>query len=418
MARKKRSNKPASAGRRNAAEQQPSPADQADAAVDTSRGAVTDGGELKRINVGVIVVALLVAVLGTGIIYVFTQWLPLQEGGQTASSLVAEVNDEAITERDVDVELEVQKAAQAQKGGVLQDDEDVIRAVRRELLDSLVDQQLLLQAAQASGIEVLDEEIDGAIESLGEELTVDMSRLHDDVIAAGITEAEYGDWLRRGITVRRYLQTEEAKDLGLAYRRERGVATGDDIFVSVTMDDVAPMLQRQATIRFVSQEGADIQAASVGNPAPDFTVTDLEGRAVSLSDFRGQPVMINFWATWCKPCVLEMPMFVSAYERYKDEGFVVLAVNVQEPVADVEPFARERGLSMPVVLDEDGHVSTIYRVRGLPSTFFVDAQGILVEAKRGTLASHSELADLLQRIMPDGEAYFTGVDARAVGLLP
>lgn len=120
-----------------------------------------------------------------------------------------------------------------------------------------------------------------------------------------------------------------------------------------------------------------------GFSAPGFTL-DLLGsnkpnEKISLSDLRGQVVMINFWATWCPPCREEMPAIQSVYEDYQDEGFVVLAVNTtfQDNEFDIIDFIDEYGLSFPVLLDRSGEVSQKYQLRGLPSTYFVDKKGVI-----------------------------------------
>jgi peroxiredoxin len=114
-----------------------------------------------------------------------------------------------------------------------------------------------------------------------------------------------------------------------------------------------------------------------GQTAPDFELKDLEGQPVRLSDYRGQAVMINFWAIWCGYCRTEMPVIQAAYDRYQDSGFVVLAVDVMDRKDPVVEYVREAGLTFPVLLDSSSKVSTQYRVRGLPTSFFVDQDGVI-----------------------------------------
>jgi peroxiredoxin len=124
-------------------------------------------------------------------------------------------------------------------------------------------------------------------------------------------------------------------------------------------------------------------APQAGFAAPEFTLETHEGDIVSLADLRGQVVLVNFWATWCPPCRAEMPAIQQVYETYQEEGFTVLAVDVQENEAQVAAFARESGLSFPILLDRDGSVSARYQVRAMPSTFFVDQDGVIQEVTLG-----------------------------------
>jgi peroxiredoxin len=129
-------------------------------------------------------------------------------------------------------------------------------------------------------------------------------------------------------------------------------------------------------------------APVVGAPAPDFTLKTLDGETASLSQFRGQPVLINFWATWCPPCRLEMPDLVRAYETHKAEGFVILGVNLtfQDSLSDVQAFVKEFNMTFPVLLDEDGNVTqNLYRLMGLPLSVFVNREGTITRLNLGAM---------------------------------
>ena len=114
----------------------------------------------------------------------------------------------------------------------------------------------------------------------------------------------------------------------------------------------------------------------VGNPAPDFALEDLSGRTVRLGELKGRPVLINFWATWCPPCLKEIPEIQRFYARYRGQ-LEVLGVDVAEPRERVEAFVRRGGYSWTFLLDTHGRVTEQYLVMGLPTSFFLDAGGIV-----------------------------------------
>ncbi len=115
----------------------------------------------------------------------------------------------------------------------------------------------------------------------------------------------------------------------------------------------------------------------VGFRAPGFSVPALDGRSLSLADYRGKVVMINFWATWCIPCRVEMPSMENLYEKYGGRGFEILAVSGGESQSVVQPFIENLKLSFPILLDEQFEVHEKYEVSAIPSTFLVDKSGVI-----------------------------------------
>jgi thiol-disulfide isomerase/thioredoxin len=140
--------------------------------------------------------------------------------------------------------------------------------------------------------------------------------------------------------------------------------------------------------------------------APDFTLTTLDGSPVRLSDLRGKPVLINFWASWCGPCRAEMPHIQAAFEAHADEGLIVLGVDQLESPPPVATFANDYGLTFPIPLDEDGKVSATYQARALPTSFFVDRDGVIRDTFIGPMTSgliESKLETILTNRTSGGE---------------
>jgi len=117
-----------------------------------------------------------------------------------------------------------------------------------------------------------------------------------------------------------------------------------------------------------------------GLEMPNFTFPDINGKEVSLSDHRGKVVLVNVWATWCPPCRQEMPSMQSLYEKFKDENFKILAVSIDsEGRAAVAPFMLKMNLTFPALLDPGETIRPLYGITGVPESFIIDKQGILVE---------------------------------------
>ena len=138
---------------------------------------------------------------------------------------------------------------------------------------------------------------------------------------------------------------------------------------------------------------------AVGQKAPDFILTDLKGEKHRLSDYRGQGVFLNFWGTWCKPCETEMPSINNQYQKFKDMGVQVLAVNISESNLAVEKFAERHKLDFPIVIDKDGQVQSAYGIDPLPATFLIDKNGKVIKYFTGQM-SEDTVRDLMNEIKP------------------
>ncbi len=117
-----------------------------------------------------------------------------------------------------------------------------------------------------------------------------------------------------------------------------------------------------------------------GVPAPNFTLPDLDGKMVSLADYKGKVVLLNIWATWCPPCVDEMPSMEKLYQELKGESFEILAVSIDvSGTKAVLPFMIENKLSFPALTDSKGDIKSLYQTTGVPESFIIDEEGIIVE---------------------------------------
>lgn len=126
--------------------------------------------------------------------------------------------------------------------------------------------------------------------------------------------------------------------------------------------------------------GPPASSVVVGEQAPDFTLVNMEGERVSLSDYRGQVVVINFWATWCPPCREEKPTMESLYQQFKDDGLVFLAVNVEADGHQVvSQYLLRHSYTFPILLDGRAEVQGLYGVFRYPESFIIDRDGTVVE---------------------------------------
>lgn len=127
-------------------------------------------------------------------------------------------------------------------------------------------------------------------------------------------------------------------------------------------------------------------APRVGEIAPDFTVQDIDGNLHKLSDFRGRPVWINFWASWCPPCRAENPDIQAVYDANRDAGLVVLGIAIGEDTGTVKDYAGRAGLTYTIGLDGGTDIAAAYRIVGIPTHYFIDKDGILRDWRIGSLS--------------------------------
>lgn len=137
---------------------------------------------------------------------------------------------------------------------------------------------------------------------------------------------------------------------------------------------------------------------AAGMPASEFSLTDLDGKSHKLEQYRGKVVLLNFWATWCKPCTTEMPAMQTVYDELREKGFVVLAVNELEDEGKVREHIVAYKHTFPVLLDHENKVANQYGVFGLPVSVFIDQNGVVREYIKGGLLTEARIHDIVDRI--------------------
>ena len=148
------------------------------------------------------------------------------------------------------------------------------------------------------------------------------------------------------------------------------------IFLIVILFGILILLQTKDSL-FNQSSGPGLKK---GLPAPDFTLPGLDGKMVRLADYKGKVVLLNIWATWCPPCVEEMPSMEELYQKLKAEGFEILAVSMDISGAQaVRPFMEKHKLNFPALTDTEGAVKSLYQTTGVPESFIIDKDGIIVE---------------------------------------
>jgi len=169
-----------------------------------------------------------------------------------------------------------------------------------------------------------------------------------------------------------------------------GAAAGYLVFFGLPSEPADP--QPQPT---VGAPRISIAGLETGSQAPLFELETADGEMVRLEEYRGQVVLLNFWATWCAPCRIEMPLLQSTFDSFQDQGLVILGIDFDEPADLVASFGDELGLTFPLLLDPGGKVQQQYKVRGYPTTVVLDREGRIQSYHIGVL-TQSQLDGFMQ----------------------
>jgi cytochrome c biogenesis protein CcmG/thiol:disulfide interchange protein DsbE len=296
-----------------------------------------------------------------------------------------------------------------------------------ETLDRLINEILLLRGADLEHASVAPTEIEARITGLEAGWGLTDAEVVSALQEASLTRQSLMDRVARLILVERAREILSAGNLDLGawlaqvrQATEVGVyqslesAPGEDQGPALTLVESSPAktLVPSEAATLPSTSPSDLPTApQPGAIAPDFALTTLDGQTVRVSDLRGRPVLVNFWATWCPPCRAELPALQSAYERYGDQ-VTFWGVDVKESRDRVADFVPEFGLTLPILLDGDGSVSDhLYSVRGIPTTLFLSPDGVVNARHVGPL-TEADIDRYLAPLLDEGSSQYAGLAGR------
>jgi len=142
---------------------------------------------------------------------------------------------------------------------------------------------------------------------------------------------------------------------------------------------------------YMSQTKDHIKVLSVGDPAPNFELVDLNGNKIKLSDYEGKAVVLNFWGTWCNSCIREMPALENGYQMYRDDGLEVISINLGQTKFEVEKYIGKYNLSFPITIDQTRAVTNTYNATLLPTTIFINKDGEIQYFVKGEVTEETIL---------------------------
>ncbi len=354
-----------------------------------------------RSRIPLILVVLLTALLGLGGCSVARGRVSGTQGGEAFSELgpgyprlgtaattheavVAVVGERVIPLSDLEREIAVGRALYRAGKGEAPGEVDEAGIIRQ-----LVDDLLVLRAAKEAGIAITEAEVTGGVQQLLRSQGITEQALQTALEAEGVTMQDLRDVVRRALLVDRYVRQYIAVDLP---PEEASVALTRWLQAQRVTAQVH--MQQIATAEPVVSRGD----AVVGGLTPNFTLPDLSGAEVSPRDFQGRGMLLYFWATWCPSCQAELSAIAELHAKYRDQGFQVLAVDVQESPDEVQAFTQTLAPTFPVLLDEIGAVARRYRVHGLPTSFFVNPKGTIVAIQVGGMGRDTFEANIQQAL--------------------
>jgi peroxiredoxin len=251
-------------------------------------------------------------------------------------------------------------------------------------LDRLINGRLVLHQTGVK-FTASDSDANARLEQLQQGWRADGLAVDQTLASAGLARQDLLAEIKRLLVIETYLKQVSASQGSTAWlaaqRSKAQVGIYADLSAPVAQVSTPVSVTQAASPTPAPTQSASTQAPTVGSApgqlAFDFSLSDVNGQRIKLSDLHGHPVVINFWATWCPPCRQEAPALQAAYQRYRDRGVIWLGVDLREDAKEVLKFASQFSLTYPLLLDGDGVVSDRYQVRGIPTTVFLDTEGVI-----------------------------------------
>ncbi len=281
------------------------------------------------------------------------------------SGAVARVNGEYILQADIEREMNLTRVSNDLGNG----NSEVPSAA--SVLEELINRKMQTQDARKAGITVAPEEVDNALKEVFGRTGITAQKLDETLSKYNLKLDDMRGILSDTIAINKYVAGVVVKD---AKSQEDARNLQNDWQTSLALTSKVDRLQAAGSG----------PAPRINAPAPDFTLTNLVGKQIKLSDLKGQPVMLNFWATWCPPCRAEIPILTQMYkDTHSDGAYEILGVATQSDQQTIAAFAKEFKMLFPVMPDAGSQVTSLYHVLPIPTTFFIDKEGIIRHIKSG-----------------------------------
>lgn len=313
----------------------------------------------RRLNIA-LVLGLLLAGLGSW------AWISNPNTNVPADA-VARVNGEYIYEADITREIDLSRVAvELSKGNP-----DNVPS-RSKVLEDLISRKMQVQDAKKAGVTASQVEVDASISDITTRTGLSQKDLEAALAKYNLKLDDMRAVTADIVIINRYIGDYVVK----------GATSDQDI--QTRRNDWLTQLTQTSKVDRLKSSGSGPEPR-VGSEAPDFSLKDLGGKEVKLSQLRGRPVMINFWATWCPPCRQEIPTIVQTYNETHNsaDAYEILGVATQSDQNTIQAFAKEFNIDFPVLPDSDNSITELYHVLPIPTSFFIDRDGIIREIHVG-----------------------------------